>query len=260
MYNVYPLLKLKVPPEMVRAAALSKLNRTFRVCEPTSDDGYAWEIAPLNEAEKVRLQELEAIVNRGLQTFYEVGQALIEIRDRKLYRQTHKTFEAYCQEKWNIARRTADRYISATKIVEILRPMGLKIPNKERQVRPLTKLPAAQQLEIWQKAVEISPDGNPTAKIVERLVEEQGYSNQQKQPPSEVEQLRQENDRLKEALKKQAIEREQRTALVAAELERLREENRQLKAELRQRDKDWEIRLAVEREKIRAEIEAKYRN
>lgn len=245
MYNVYPLLKL---------------NRSLRVGEPTYDDGYAWQITPLNEAEKVRLQELEAIVNRGLQTFYEVGKALEEIRDSKLYRETNKTFEAYCQDKWKIARRTADRYISATKVVENLRPMGLKFPNRERQIRPLTNLPTKQQLEIWQKAVEISPDGNPTAKIVERLIEEQGYSNQNKKPPSEIEQLRQENEELKEALKKQALEREQRTALVAAELERLREENRQLKAEIRQRDKDWEIRIAIEREKIRSEIEAKYRN
>jgi hypothetical protein len=245
MYNVYPLFKT---------------NRSLRVGEPTSDDSYSWEIIPLDESEKERLRELEEIVDRGLQTFYEVGQALIEIRDRKLYRQTHKTFEVYCQEKWNIGRRTADRYISATKIVEILRPIGLKIPTKESQIRSLVGLPPAQQLEIWQKAVEISPDGHPTAKIVEHLVEEQGYANQNKKPPSEVEQLRQENEYLKEELKKQALEREQRTALVATELERLREENRQLKAELRQRDKDWEIRIAIEREKIRSEIEAKYRN
>ncbi|NJK49316.1 hypothetical protein HC931_15115 [Candidatus Gracilibacteria bacterium] len=242
MYNVYPLFKT---------------NRALRVCEPTSDDGYGWQLVPLNDAEKVRLLELEAIVDRGLQTFYEVGQVLIEIRDRKLYRQTHKTFEAYCKENWSIAKRTAYQLISATKVVENLCAMAHKILTNERQVRPLTKLPAAQQLEIWQKAVEISPDGNPTAKIVERLVEEQEATNQNKKPSSEIEQLRQENDRLKEELKKQKLEREQRTALVATELERLREENRQLKAELRQRDKDWEIRLAVEREKIRLEIEAK---
>jgi hypothetical protein len=245
MYNVYPLFKT---------------NRSLRVCEPTSDDGYAWGIVPLNDAEQERLRELEAIVDKGLQPFYEVGQALIEIRDRKLYRQTHKTFEAYCKEKWNLARQTAYQLIGAVKVVENLSAIADKMPTKESQVRPLTQLPAAQQLEIWQKAVEISPNGTPTAKIVKRLLEEQGYAPQNKKPSSEVEQLRQENDRLKEELKKQALEKEQRTALVATELERLREENRQLKAELRQRDKDWEIRLAVEREKIRSEIEAKYRH
>ena len=36
----------------------------------------------------------------------------------------------------------------------------------------------------------------------------------------------------------------------------MRAENRQLKAELRQRDKDWEVRLAAERVKIREEVRA----
>jgi hypothetical protein len=43
---------------------------------------------------------------------------------------------------------------------------------------------------------------------------------------------------------------------VALELEQLRAENRQLKAELRQRDRDWEVRLAAERVKIREEVRA----
>ena len=43
---------------------------------------------------------------------------------------------------------------------------------------------------------------------------------------------------------------------MALELEQLRAENRQLKAQLRQRDKDWEVRLAAERVKIRKEVRA----
>ena len=66
----------------------------------------------LDVAERVRLQELESIVEHGLQTFYEVGKALDEIREQKLYRETHKTFEAYCQEKWGMARQTANPKIS----------------------------------------------------------------------------------------------------------------------------------------------------
>ncbi|MBD2509476.1 hypothetical protein H6G91_19625 [Nostoc muscorum FACHB-395] len=29
--------------------------------------------------------------------FFEAGKALMELRDRKLYRSTHKTFEEYCR-------------------------------------------------------------------------------------------------------------------------------------------------------------------
>ncbi|OKH20264.1 hypothetical protein NIES593_19335 [Hydrococcus rivularis NIES-593] len=242
---------------MSSAYSLFKLDRAFRVCEAPSDETkYHLKIAPLDETEKVRLQELEAIVAQGLQTFYEVGQALIEIRDRKLYGEPHKTFEAYCKEKWSLTKRRAYQFMNASAVIQNLCTMVHKFPTSERQVRPLTKLPPAQQLEIWQKAVEESPNGTPTAKIVERLVKEQENSTAKKKPLSEVEQLRQENEHLKEELKRQAQQRERRAALVAAELEQLREENRQLKAELRQRDLDWEVRLAVEREKIRAEVEA----
>ena len=242
---------------MSSAYSLLKLDKAFCVCEASSDEiGYHLEIAPLDDTEKVRLQELEAIVAQGLQTFYEVGQALIEIRDRKLYRETHKTFEAYCKEKWSLTRPRAYQFISASEVVQNLSTMVDKFPTSERQVRPLTKLPPAQQLEIWQKAVEESPNGTPTAKIVEHLVKEQENFTPKKKSLSEVEQLRQENQDLKEELKRQAQERERRAALVTAKLEELREENRQLKAELRQRDLDWEVRLAVEREKIRAEVEA----
>ncbi|MBE9096334.1 hypothetical protein [Tychonema sp. LEGE 07203] len=39
-------------------------------------------------------------------------------------------------------------------------------------------------------------------------------------------------------------------------MEQLRAENRQLKAQLRQRDRDWEVRVAAERVKIREEVRA----
>jgi hypothetical protein len=216
--------------------------------------------AQLDASEKARLGELETVIERGLQTFYEVGKALEEIQEHKLYRETHKSFENYCRDKWGIARPTAYRFISAAQVMENLSPMGDKIPTKERQVRPLTQLPPALQLEIWQQAVELAPNGIPTAATVQRLVDEKlSLPNPKRSTAgnlSEVEQLRQENQQLREQIRRQNIDREKRSAEVAAELERLREENRQLKAELRQRDIDWERRLAYEREKIRAEVRA----
>ena len=51
----------------------------------------------LSLVEQKRLSELDDIIVRGLQTFFEVGSALAEIRDSRLHRQTHQTFEDYCQ-------------------------------------------------------------------------------------------------------------------------------------------------------------------
>ena len=220
-------------------------------------------ITKLDVAERTRLQELESIVEHGLQTFYEVGKALDEIREHKLYRETHKTFESYCLDNWGIGRRTADRFIAAAQVIEILRPIGLKIPTKENQVRPLTGLPPELQLEIWQEALELSPNGMPTGAAVQRLVDQRFPSNGNDRTPkanaSEVDKLRSDNQRLREQIREQNRDRDHRAAAVASELEQLRSENRQLKAELLQRDKDWEARLAFERNKIREEVREELR-
>jgi hypothetical protein len=212
----------------------------------------------LDVAERARLQELESIVEHGLQTFYEVGKALNEILVQKLYRETHKTFEAYCLEKWNIARRTAYQFIEASLVMENLCAIAHILPRKENQVRPLTKLSPELQIQIWQEAVESSPNGIPTGAAVKRLVEERfpsdGSGRSPKDNASELEKLRSDNKRLREEIRQQNRDRDRRAAAVALEMEQLRAENRQLKAELLQRDKDWEIRLTVERRKIREEV------
>lgn len=214
----------------------------------------------LDVAERAKLQELESIVENGLQTFYAVGKALDEIREQKLYRETHKSFEAYCRERWAIARRTADQFIGAARVIENLSAIALKIPTKENQVRPLTGLSPELQLEIWQEALSLSPNGMPTGAAVQRLVEQRfpslGSGRTGKDDASELEKLRSDNKRLREEIRSQNRERDRRAAAVALEMEQLRAENRQLKAELLQRDRDWEMRLAVERSKIREEVRA----
>jgi hypothetical protein len=214
----------------------------------------------LDVAERARLQELESIVEQGLQTFYEVGKALNEIMVQKLYRETHKTFEGYCLEKWHIARRTAYQFIEAALVMENLCASAHILPRKENQVRPLAKLSPELQIQIWQEAVESSPNGIPTGAAVKRLVEDRfpssGSGLRGKDDASELEKLRSDNQRLREQIREQNRERDRRAAAVALELEQLRAENRQLKAQLRQRDKDWEVRLAAERVKIREEVRA----
>jgi hypothetical protein len=126
------------------------------------------------------LVRLEKVIEGGLQTFMEVGAALAEIRDRRLYRIEHKTFEAYCRDKWSIGRTYAHRLMASNDTVEML-PVGNK-PTSERQVRPLTKLPKEKRAEAWQRAVEASPSGQPTAADVEAVVEEVKQPAQ-KRPP-----------------------------------------------------------------------------
>ena len=58
----------------------------------------------LTSNERSRFEQYERTIESGLNTFVEVGRALTEIRDAKLYRATHKTFESYCKDRWEISR------------------------------------------------------------------------------------------------------------------------------------------------------------
>lgn len=76
----------------------------------------------------------------------------------RLYRATHATFEAYCQEQWGMRRSTAYQYIEAAATVERLSanadiPPG-NIPANEAQARALSQAEPDDQAIIWQTVTE----------------------------------------------------------------------------------------------------------
>ncbi len=127
--------------------------------------------AALSVDERTDLQQLETVIQTGLQSFFEVGNALMEIRDKRLYRETHKTFEDYCNTRWQFSRTQAYRLIGAAQVVETLSPIG-DIPENEAQARPLAQIAPERRAEVWQRAVATAPDGQVTAKHVQQVVDE----------------------------------------------------------------------------------------
>jgi protein gp37 len=95
-----------------------------------------------------RLAILEATIERGLSTFIEVGNALVEIRDERLYHeQGFRTFEDYCRQRWGWGRNYANKQIAAARVIQNL---GTTVPKSvtERQARELASLSAEQQREV----------------------------------------------------------------------------------------------------------------
>jgi len=90
------------------------------------------------------LADCERVIERGMQTFVEVGEALAVIRDGRLYRETHETFEAYCHERWGFTRTYAHRLVDAAEVAAML-PNGNKPENEgqARELRPLRDKPEA---------------------------------------------------------------------------------------------------------------------
>ena len=74
----------------------------------------------LNDTELAHLRKCEDIIKSGLNTFLEVGRALAEIRDNRLYRAEYKTFERYCKDVWDISRMHAHNQINGYETVRLL--------------------------------------------------------------------------------------------------------------------------------------------
>ena len=55
----------------------------------------------LTKTETASLTDCEQVIERGMATFVDVGRALLQIRDKRLYRGTHASFDAYCKERWD---------------------------------------------------------------------------------------------------------------------------------------------------------------
>ncbi|HZO87141.1 MAG TPA: hypothetical protein VFB38_02295 [Chthonomonadaceae bacterium] len=126
-------------------------------------------VEELTPSEQARLAEYETTIGKHLQQFFEVGYALMAIRDQRLYRSEYSTFEEYCGQRWGFTKTHANRLIAAAGVVENLTPIGVT-PSNEAQVRPLTKLAPDQQAEAWREAQALSPEGKVTASLVDTVV------------------------------------------------------------------------------------------
>lgn len=99
------------------------------------------ELTPEEQSDRLNLER------RVEGAFLEAGQALMELRDRRLYRSTHRTFEEYCRERFGYSCDAAYLKISATAVYENLQKflptIGRQIPmlTNERQLRDLAKAP-----------------------------------------------------------------------------------------------------------------------
>ncbi len=157
------------------------------------------------------LYRLERTIRKGLDIFYRVGEALLEIRDRQLYKEVgYSNFRDYCFERWNMKKSQAYRLIESAVVVNNLKsappsarfprhddgarsvpnwgqnsaiayqssdkPSGLLMPASESVTRELGKAPHERQKEAWAMTVDRYGE-NPTAKQVKTVVAEMKNDN-----------------------------------------------------------------------------------
>ena len=126
----------------------------------------------LAATERDRLSELEPIIERGMASFVEVGTALLEISDRRLYRETHSTFAEYCETKWRMTARRAYQLCEAAEVVNAL-PENVnncsqsQITN-EGQARELAKVAPPRRAAVLEMA---ASQGTVTASTIRAAAE-----------------------------------------------------------------------------------------
>lgn len=141
-------------------------------------------LGELTQDEEQERHWLELRVERG---FREAVAALRSLRDKRLYRSTHKTFEEYCQGRFGYNRSRSYQLLDAAIVVDNLKecPQFVDIlPTNESQCRWLTGFVPEQQRIIWGALVEegLHPSGM-SVKNKARELEEKGIVERLREKP-----------------------------------------------------------------------------
>ena len=124
---------------------------------------------PLTAEEKQRLSRLEKVIDAKLGDFFEVVSALMEIKINGLFRETHRNFNVYCQERWGFGRSYANKLIGSAERIQLL-PENQPKPANEFQIRPFLKLEPEEFPKKWQTIVDAAGAGKVTSRIVEEAL------------------------------------------------------------------------------------------
>lgn len=118
--------------------------------------------------ERAELAAAVATVKRGLGAFLEAGEALLRIRDKQLYRNTHPTFESFAVAEFGLTGRRLQQLSESYEIVRSLKSISpnLPTPQVEAAVRPLAGLPDDLKLAAYQDAVDAAGGESPSPRQV----------------------------------------------------------------------------------------------
>ena len=133
---------------------------------PATGDGQ------LSGSEHDDLAACETALENLRLAFWHAGKALQTIRDARLYRETHETFEDYVEQRWDMSRATAYRFIAAWPLAERLSPIGDKLTESHvRELLPLADR-HGQNAAVTVYSTVAEADGTQvTAKVLHGVVD-----------------------------------------------------------------------------------------
>lgn len=132
--------------------------------------------------QKEQFRKLEAAVQNGLSYWREAADALLQIRDKKLYRLSNfSSFKSYVETRWSMAHTYAYRLIQATEtaaeiektytqVYEPSTSSSTIIPRQPAVLNALSPLPAEERAAVYVQAVQQNGGHVPTVAQVAQTV------------------------------------------------------------------------------------------
>lgn len=117
------------------------------------------------EVVAVTLAELEQVIDRGLRSYVEVGEALAKVRNSEVYKAIADTFEDYCKIRWGLSRTRSWELISGAETTFAIANAddAAPLPANEAQARALNGLDGPAAAATMCKAQEEAGDKPLTA-------------------------------------------------------------------------------------------------
>jgi hypothetical protein len=116
-----------------------------------------------------QLAALEATITRSLTSYRDLGNALAEVKARKLYKGPYRTWWIYCHKRWGMSGRQVDRHIEGAEVANDLERAGLMVPLLCNALL-LIPLSQKQRCDVWRAALAATgKDKQPASSMVEAL-------------------------------------------------------------------------------------------
>lgn len=125
----------------------------------------------LSEDEQKQRDAAEERIRHGL---HETWLGFAQIRDGRLWRSTHTSFEVYCQDQWGRGEKQGYHLAAAGDVIQLLLDSGETIlPTNERQARALSRFPTDLRPVIMKTAENLASTlkKKVTAERIERIGE-----------------------------------------------------------------------------------------
>ncbi len=149
--------------------------------------------APVDTLTEAEIAERNKLVTRfknlTRDTWFDRMEILAEIRDKRLYREKHATFEEFCQKELGVSRANVNRQCRTARIAKVVATIVAK-PKKESHVRPLLLLEdEADQIEAYRNADKAATKKKPlnasmVTAAVKAILDAKGLPRPAPKPPT----------------------------------------------------------------------------